>query len=135
MTDITLERMISYEATAECIGEKLFSSRWRTVTTAWRKQLYREHNILMRAEPKTGFVPSKPGERVHISASGFKSGIRKAVRSGDIALRTEKGTLKPDELRACDHVVRAAAAIKLAAATAAKQLKLPDANNGKVADG
>ena len=124
-------QLITYESTAECIGSAVMSLRWRTVTTAWRKQVYREHNVFMRAEPKQGFVAATSGERVHIAGSGLKGAMRKVLRVGDIALRTEKKDLDEDEVRACDHVIRASASIRLAAATAAKQMRLPDSTNGK----
>lgn len=123
--------LISYDETAEVIGFEYRTPRWRTVTTAWRKQLYREHNVLIRAEAAKGFVAADPSERVHIAGSGYKGALRKVVRSGDIALRTDKTKLVSDEIRACDHIINAAAALKLAAAVAAKSMRLPDEKNGK----
>jgi hypothetical protein len=124
-------QLIPYSETAECIGFACVTPRWRTVIQAWRKLLYREHNVYLRAECAKGFVAADPSERVHISASGYKGALRKVVRSGDLALRTDKTKLLPAEIRACDHVINAAAAIKLAAAVAARSMRLPDANTGK----
>lgn len=125
-------RLISYKSIEEVIGVKQSEHRWRSIVLAWRKQLYREHNVILRPDPGTGFVAATASERVHISGSGYKSGLRKISRVADIALRTDDAPLTPEEKRARDHIVKAGATLKLAAATCAKQLRLPKpGDNGK----
>lgn len=116
---------IPYSAIEAAIGVNRKTHRWATVTNAWRKALDREHNVLMDAIPNVGFRVMDPSERVVFSASTYKGGLRRIARAGNVAERTDVKGLKPEELRVRDHISRAAASLRLAAATQARELNAP----------
>jgi hypothetical protein len=100
------------------------SARYRSVTTAWRKRMYREFNTSIAAVPNEGFVVLDGHERVNLASSKMKSGIRRIANSGDLAQRTEKAGLTNQELKACDHLVRVRAMMLDAHASQARQLRV-----------
>lgn len=117
--------VIEYKAVEDAIGSKRDSSRFRSVTEAWRKKLEREHNILVVAIANVGFKFATPSERVENSAMRFKSGLRKIRRAATIAEATPDDGLTPDEKRARAHIGATGAALLLMNATKAKEIKFP----------
>jgi hypothetical protein len=118
--------VISYEQISDCIGNSHKENRFWSVTNAWRKKLFREHNLVSEAIPNKGFEFLDAHKRVSHSVSGFKGGLRKVARAGIIAASTERMNLSPEEQRTCDYLQNTAAQLKLAAATAARQLTYTD---------
>lgn len=57
------------------------SSRYRTVTSAWRRAMLNDHNIEIGAVAGAGFRCLTPGERVSGGIKGVKIGTRKQMRS------------------------------------------------------
>jgi hypothetical protein len=124
--------LVEYKIIEEALGNKKGSHRFASVVGAWRKELYREHNLLMVAIPNKGLQAATTSRRTHVAGSKAKNCLRGICRAGDIAAKTESEGLSLDEIRARDHVVKLSAALRLTAATAAKQLKYPDpVKNGK----
>lgn len=117
---------ITYERISGVIREERESPRWKTVTSAWRNVLYREHNLVTESVPGKAIRVATPSERVHHSASKYKAGLRRVYRAGDVAQKTSIQDLKAEEQRACTHIVNATAALRLAAAQQAKQLRIKD---------
>lgn len=117
---------VTYERISGIIHEEKESPRWKTVTSAWRNVLYREHNLVTESVPGKAIRVATPRERVHYSASKYKTGLRRVYRAGDVAQKTCIQELKAEEQRACTHIVNATAALRLAAAQQAKQLRIKD---------
>jgi hypothetical protein len=115
--------LLPYEDISETIGSAKGTSRYGSVVSAWRTQLRRENNILLRAEPGKGYVPMDNSERVHYCAARYKGGLRHIGRAAHNALMTATNGLTDEEQRTRNNVCMAGAALKLAAATAAKQLR------------
>lgn len=118
--------LVLYSEISSTIQCPFRSSRWSSVVMAWRKQLDRELNLILEAVPNKGFVVMNNDDRIHYSSGKYKRGIRQVRRASDVALRTDIQGLSPDAYKARDHIIAAGASIRLAAATAAKQLKWPD---------
>jgi hypothetical protein len=118
--------MVPYETISRLINVAHRTSRWVSVVLAWRRELYRDSNLILRAVANTGFEVLDDSERVHFAGAKYKQGLKRVIRAADIASKTERSTLSKEELKACDHLVSVGASIRLAAATAAKQLRYPD---------
>lgn len=116
---------ISYKNIEQTIGALHGTGRWATVVTAWRKQLFRELNIILIPEPGKGFKVANPEERVHLSSSRFTSGMRKVKFSKTVAATTPAEELTPELARARTHLIAVGAALELAARTQAKELAYP----------
>ena len=115
---------ISYADVESVIGVKRISHRYRTITGAWRKRMYREFNITIGAVPNTGFIVLDAHERVNLASNHMRSGVRRIRTSGDLAQNTEKSGLNEQELKACDHLVRVKAIMLDAHAHASRQLRV-----------
>lgn len=99
--------------------------RWASVTGAWRKRVEREANIILKAVSNQGYDALTPSGRVDHSGRTYKGGLKKIVRASNVAAGTDRTSLSPEEVRTCDHIQNTGAQLKLAAATAARQLKAP----------
>lgn len=115
--------LIAKTEISDITGLEADTYRWKTVVTAWRKKLYREHNVVLVAVPREGYRVADPLARVMLSGSKLKSGLRHVKRAGDITGRTDQKRLSPQDRRAADHIVSVSAQIALTAATEAKKLK------------
>lgn len=116
-------QVITYSQVSQVIALDANQSRFRTVTTAWRSQLYRTHNLLLEAVTRTGFRVLDGSQRVTHSSKRFKRGLKVIRRAGDIASKTAVAGLTPDELKARDHVASVATSLQLAAAVQARKLR------------
>ena len=99
--------------------------RYKTVVAAWRRKLEREHNIILRAVPGTGYEVLDSKGRVDLSGNKYKYGLRAVRRSASIALRTDRSTLKKEDEAVLDHIIRVSATIQTVAATEARKLTYP----------
>lgn len=117
---------ILYTEIEKAINQPHQSNRWRSIVTAWRKKLDRESNILLRAEPRKGFVAMDGHSRVDYSTSTFRGGLRRVAKAALVAVRTDRDSLDPEETRALDHVQKVAGAIRTTAAVEARKLRYPE---------
>lgn len=69
------------------------SFRFKSVLTAWRKKLEREHNIIMIAVPKQGIKAANPDDRLTYASKKMKSGKKFIVRASTIATLTDEKRL------------------------------------------
>src|SRR5262245_53413982 len=73
--------VIPHEEIEKEIREESDSSRYRTIVSAWRRRLRREHNIDTSAEPGHGIRILTEPERVDVSKRDLGRGVRGIVRS------------------------------------------------------
>ena len=123
--------VIPYDSVAGVMHEPKTGSRFQTVTMAWRKKVYRDHNIRIGCEKGKGFKALTNSERVDECGGRYKGGLRKIRVAGDLAIKTGDEGLAPEEVRVKHHVAMASAALRLAAATEAKRIKYPDMDGKK----
>lgn len=97
------------------------SQRFKTITAAWRKLLIKSKNVYMEVSRSVDgenvqrfFKVLRPSERITLSTSRQKSGIKKIAVGGDIALSTSDRDLDEGDRRTRDHAVRVAATVKMA---------------------
>lgn len=117
---------ISYDLISECLGNSRTESRFWVVTGAWRRQLFRENNLVTEAIRNEGFEFLDSHKRVKHSVVKYKKGLRGVRRAADIAASTDRTNLAPEEVRVCDHVSNTGAQVRLWAATAAQQITYKD---------
>ena len=72
---------IPHEEVEAALGIDRHSTRYRTVTNAWRKEMLKDHNIAIGAVPNKGFRSLDSGERISGAFAGVNSGTRKIMRS------------------------------------------------------
>lgn len=104
------------------IKAKRSSHRYNAVVTAWRRKLYKDHNIVLGAVRGLGYKSLIPDERADFIGQKYKTGIRQVKRAASVAIRTETEGMSAESKRAVNHVRNTAAALILADATAAKAL-------------
>lgn len=119
-------RLITYEEIEQVIGCKYRSNRFTSVVNAWRKSLESKHQVILGCDPGKGVYRLNPDDRLDLSGSKLRSGFRSVGKSGRIVAFTERARLSPENQRAADHITRVVSSVKLAIATAAKQIDLPD---------
>lgn len=88
----------------QIIGVTRNSSRYKSITQAWRKNLLRNENKQVDAIPGFGFKCMSPDERISGGVKGMNSGVKKIARSCNKALRvtTQDPALKSKQ----DHMQR-----------------------------
>mgnify|MGYP001320418575 CR=1 FL=1 len=101
-------------------------ARWISVTTAWRKRLDRDHNILLKAVPNEGFEVLDNSGRVNFGGKLYKESLRRMGRAVKVVSTTDRSGLNDDEKRAADHIQKTGAQLRLVAQTAARDLSYPD---------
>ena len=119
---LSVGQKLQWGELASVVGESPGTYRFRTIVTQWRRKLDRDRNIIMGAVRGEGLeVLDGHGRAVHVGV-GFKSGMRKSGRAASVACRTDLTTLDAPDRRVVEHVNNTVAAIRLVAATKAKEL-------------
>ena len=90
---------------AKAIGMDAKSNRFRTVMNAWRRQLFRELNLLTVGNGQGGIRVADPAERIKWSASRVNSGRRAVGRAIAVASTTDKARLTDDQAKTLDSIV------------------------------
>lgn len=116
-------RLITYSELETILHTTHNQSRFWSVTTAWRKKLERESNLILEAVPTEGFKVLDNHQRVAHSARYFKSGLRRTGIAGRRAACTSRSGLSTDESRTLDHVTNTSAIFKIQSALQARALR------------
>jgi hypothetical protein len=74
-------KVISYADVEAMLGIERTTSRFRTVVTAWRRQLKKLHNVEMFTLSGVGYRVLAPADRVVGSVNEFARGVRKIGRA------------------------------------------------------
>jgi len=114
--------IIGYAEIAKAIKVDRDSNRFKTVTTSWRKLLFRQNNVVMDAIPNEGFLILPPPGRVQHVARKGNSGMKLIRRAGAVAATTERRDLSPEDVASCDHYQNIAATLSLSARVSARRL-------------
>jgi len=87
-----------YSEVSETIGEPVRSSRWRSVTEAWRKKIEKDYSIIIECNPyKQQFCVLTEGGKVNLSGKKLRSAVTSARRSLTILTTVEVKRLTEDE--------------------------------------
>lgn len=88
--------VIRHSEIEEHLGVKYRSSRYRTVTDAWRKRMFCDQNILLGAVSGVGFKVLSPDERLDRVSGRFRAASRQDVRA-----KVEHSAIDTDQ---CDEI-------------------------------
>jgi hypothetical protein len=118
--------IILYTRLSEIIQSPKASNRFRTVLHAWRRKLFREHNVeLDPTGDAQGLIALPPGDRIGKAVRNHASGRRKQRRAWYLSSMTDRNRLSSTEQQAQDFLYRRHAAERLAEITASKPLRIP----------
>lgn len=114
--------VIRYDAVADVIKCPVKSSRWKTVTDAWRRKLWKLHNVVMRAGDGQ-FAVMPPDARVDHGGDRLRRGFRQFSKAHSVVASTDLSGLS-DEMRAqADHVKNITTTAIQAARAEARRVK------------
>lgn len=100
---------IPYDEVSKIIGYDQKTSRWRSVTNAWRKKIEKDCNIFIRCDSaEHEFIVLSEGGKVQLSGDKLRSAVTSARRSISILTAVELKKLSDDERKQYDfHTSRA----------------------------
>lgn len=124
---LTEGTLIDYECVAKIISNPVRSTRWISVTTAWRKRIENDFNVILSCDPnKKAFVVLTNGEKVELSRQKLRESAKKAKRSMIISARVDLPKLTAEERKAYDFNTAKAAAIMASAQLRNGKKALPE---------
>lgn len=113
---------ITHAEMARTIDADERSNRYRTVVTAWRRQMLKLHNVDMQPIRGVGFRIIDGIERISASVKDYGGGVRKIVRSVGRARRVEMEKLTNEQQRVSEHALRHMEATADSARRASKEI-------------
>lgn len=120
-------RDIAHDEVRAILGLEPRSSRYRSVTTAWRREMLNEHNIEISAIPSIGFRVLPQAEQLTTNIKGFKQGTRKQGKSVRRIAQIETEKLSEAEQQKHMHMVRLGTQVVQHAGSIIKQIEPPKA--------
>jgi hypothetical protein len=96
-------REFTHEEISEVIGETYPNSRYRTITTTWRKQVFSMYAVIVDAIPGVGFKVLEDSEGLRFSDKQFVSSGKKLKKAAQAAISIDGDKLSPNEKRVLDH--------------------------------
>ena len=103
------------------------SNRFRAVTATWRKKLFRDHNLVLKAIPGSAFEVADSRARLEVTGKTLKRGVRTIARAHVVGATTSRRGLGPDEAKALDHHVSVSATLLQAAGRKPRVLNFTEA--------
>ena len=97
--------VFAFAELAESVGLVQNSHRFRTVLNAWRKQLFRDHNILLISIGQGRLKASEPDERIDWASRKVHSGRRAIGRAIVVAYQTDHKRLTDDNQKTARDIV------------------------------
>lgn len=116
---------ISHETVAAIIKVEPTEHRFNTVSRAWRRQLEREHNLILVGNRSGGFDVLDNSGRIHHACHVADNGLRRISRASVVARKTNTDGLTAEERKAADHLVNTTGQMLAMAAASAQKLPLP----------
>lgn len=93
---------IPYADVAESIHVGVNTNRFRTVTSAWRRSLWREHG-LVTVGYMGAFIVAPPAKRVDVASGKLTEAVRRARKAFEIASGTDASRLTTEQRAKNDH--------------------------------
>lgn len=124
-TDVKEGTDFDHEQIAAILGLDPRTSRYRSVTTAWRKEMLTQHNIEIAAVATIGFRALTGAERLDTNVKGFKHGARKQGKHIRRVGMVRAETLSEPEQTKQLHVMRLGAAVLSQASAMMKEIEPP----------
>jgi hypothetical protein len=117
-------QVIPYSQIVAIIGANYGTSRFFSVTNAWRKKVESETSIILSAQEGTHFRVLSETEKVDLSASKLVSAAKHARRSFVIANRIDVKQISQEDKQRLDHQVNVSSKI-IASSKLRKAPELP----------
>jgi hypothetical protein len=117
---------ITYSQISAIIGVTHKDSRWKSIVTAWRKELQDNHKIVLSAIPNEGFDVLDDNGKTGKITGYMKKARNNFNRAGKIAVHIERNKLTDENKVVFDHYNNSMAALRLAEKTMAKPLDFPE---------
>lgn len=121
---LSIGQEISHEAVEAILNTERNSSRYRTVTGAWRRLARRDDNLQIEAVPGRGFRVLTGVERLQSSRKKAADGFRKVGRAAREAAAIPDAELNADQRVKRDHFQMVAAKM-VSIASAEMKVELP----------
>lgn len=118
--------LITWDAFEKAVGIIQNTHRFRTVLNAWRKAMFTKHNVVFGPQPGKGLIALAPNPRIERMTERARSGFRIIRKATIVAGATDRTRLTPENRKAAEHLDRIGANHRLAAAAAAKGIRLPE---------
>lgn len=118
--------MLAYGDIEALINESRSTPRFRTICNRFKLRMFRERNHVLKAVPNDGYKILPPDERIGYSSSRVVQGFRRIKFGAGVARTTDRRKLTEEDRKTLDHLGSIDATIRLAEATKAKTLELPD---------
>lgn len=115
--------LIPHSALEEIVGCGYRSARYRSVVSAWRTRLRKEHNIGTDAEPGEGIRVLTAKEWSERQSRQHRGAVRHAVRVHNEAVLVPVADLDDVTRRKHDHLLRATATLGQAAIESGTELR------------
>ena len=116
---------MTYEEVARVVGSVRHSSRFKTVTDAWRRAIYKEHRRLIGVVRNEGFYVLNPSERVDHGRTKILHGFKTIRKARKVLEETEREPLTVEEVKALDYQLFVSGQAQQAALAAIKRHKGP----------
>lgn len=118
---------IKYSEVSEVIGQPKEASRWRTVTTAWRKRLENDRGIFLGCDKEKGcFYVLSEGGKVDLSGSKLQSAATAAKRAYVVLGCVDTKKLSDDERRKHEFYSMKSGVMIAAGQLRSKKMILPE---------
>jgi hypothetical protein len=127
--------LFSHESISRIIECDPKSHRYRSVTTAWRKKLEHEHNVVLIAVPGIGYKVGTPDDRVEHGHGKLRSGQRITRRAYRVIGTTDLSRATPANRKQAERDLSVAKAIMTAARIESRkfrpELPAPDSEDAE----
>ena len=118
---------MDYAEVSRIIGSNKEASRWRTVTTAWRRRLEKDRNIFIGCNPeKKCFYVLSEGGKVELSGSKLRSATVAAKRSFEVSNCVDTKKLSDDERRKHEFYSMKSGVMIAAGQLSSKKMIMPE---------
>ena len=119
--------IIPYVDTGKAIHSDVRSSRWKTITNAWRRKLENESNIIIECDPlSASFYVLSEGEKVGLSRKKLRSSVKLARRSMVVSAQVDIKQLSVEQRKDHDFNTNKAAAVIASGQLRANRKALPE---------
>jgi len=88
---------ISYEDVEETIGSARLDTRFQSVTTRWRRLVFKETGKLLECNPNVGFVVASNGEKLNHGQRKLRSAFKAVRRSAEVTETIDRDKLDNEE--------------------------------------
>ncbi len=110
-SDLEVGQKIDYQDVADIIGVDVSSSRFKTVTSAWRRAVERESGLFIGTDPGKAFCVMTESDKLQLAGSKYRQSLRSSRRACVVTSVIDRKQLTDDEARTLTFVSERSAKI------------------------